>query len=135
MVRCELVMAAHLADVREQAVREALLRGEQCAVEEARERTRRETEEAAAAEALKAAKAREDEAAAQEAAARSRMEIREAHERRLRQIEETLQKANESLTAGHTKAAAGQRRDIEEQLSAAGEVPAILVRSGALDAR
>jgi len=136
MVRCESVIAAHLADVREQAAQEALRRNEQCAVEEAKERTRRETEEAAAAEALKAAKAWEEEAAAQEAAARSRAEMREAHERRLRQIEETLQKANESLTAGNTKAAAGQRRDIDEQLSAAGEMPATLVRKlRALDAR
>ncbi len=134
--RCELVIAAHLADVREQAAREALLRDEQRAVEEAEKRTRREIEEAAAAEALKAAKAREDEAAAQEAAARGRAEVREAHERRLRQIEGTLQRADESLTAGNTKAAAGQRRDIEEQLSAMGELPAALVRKvRALDAR
>jgi Domain of Unknown Function (DUF349) len=136
MMRCELVIATHLAEVREQAAREALLRDELCAAEEAKERRRRETEEAAAAEALKAAKVREDEAAAQEAAARSRAEMREAHARRLRQIEDTLQKANESLTAGNTKAAAGQRRDIEEQLSLAGEMPAIVLRKlRALDAR
>ena len=136
MGRCELVIAAHLAEVREQAARDALRRDEQYAVEEAKERTRREMEEQAATEALKAAKAREDEAAAQDAAARSRAEMREAHERRLRQIEDTLQKANESLTAGSTKAAAGQRRDIDEQLSAAGEMPATLVRKlRALDAR
>jgi len=136
MERCELVIAAHLADVREQAAREALLREEQCAVEEAEERARRETEEAVAAEALKAAKAREDEITAQEVAARGRAEVREAHERRLRKIEEMLQRANESLTAGNTKGAAGQRRNIEEQLSTAGEVPAAVVRNvRALDAR
>ena len=45
MVRCELVIAAHLAEVREQAARDALRRDEQYAVEEAKERTRREMEE------------------------------------------------------------------------------------------
>ena len=77
------------------------------AVEEAGERARREAEEAAAAQALKEAKAREDEAAAQEAAARARAEVLEARERRLRQIEDLLQNANESLTAGNTKAGRG----------------------------
>jgi hypothetical protein len=134
--RCDAVIAAHLAEVRQQAAREALLRDQQRAVEEAAEVLRRDAEEAAVAEALKAAKAREDEAAVQEATARSRAEAREGRERRLRQIEEMLQRANESLMAGNTKAAAGQRRDIEEQLSAAGEAPAVLVRKlRALDAR
>jgi hypothetical protein len=137
MERCEQVVAAHLADVREQAARQALLRESQRALEEADERARRETEEAAAAEALKAAKAREEEVAAQEAAARARAEVHEARERRLRRIEELLQGANELLTAGNTKAAAGRRRDIEEQRSAAGgEMPAALARQvRALDAR
>lgn len=136
MGRCEAVIAAHLANVREQAAREAVLRDAQHAVEEAAECKRRDAEEAAAAEALKAAKAREDEVAAQEAAARGREEVREAVAPRLRQIEEMLQRANESLTVGNTKAAAGQRHDIKEQLSAAGETPAALVRQlRALDAR
>jgi ElaB/YqjD/DUF883 family membrane-anchored ribosome-binding protein len=134
--RCEQVVAAHLADVRERAAREALLRESQRAVEEADERARRETEQAAAAEALKAAKAREEQAAAQETAARARAEVHEARERRVRRIEELLQGANELLTAGNTKAAAGRRRDIEEQRSAAGEMPAALARQvRALDAR
>ena len=134
--RCEQVIAAHLADAREQAAREALLRESQRAAEEARERARRETEEQAASAALKEAEAREDEAAAQAAAALARAEMREARERRLRRIEELLQNANELLTAGNTKAAAGRRRDIEEQRPAAGEMPAALARQvRALDAR
>jgi hypothetical protein len=136
MGRCEQVIATHLADAREQAAREALQRESQRAVEEAGERARREAEEAAAAAALKEATAREEEAAAQEAAARARAEAQEARERRLRQIEDLLQGANESLTAGNTKLAASRRRDIEEQRSAAGEMPAALVRQvRALDAR
>ena len=108
--RCEQVIAAHLADVREQAAREAVLRESQRADDEAAERARRESEEAAAARALQEAKAREDAAAAQEAAALARVEIREARERRLLRIEQLLQNANELLTAGNTKAAAGRRR-------------------------
>ena len=134
--RCEQVIAAHLDEVREQTAREALLRESQRALDEVAERARRESEETAAAQALKQAKAREDEAAEQAAAALARAEIREAHERRLLRIEQLLQNANELLTAGNTKAAAGRRRDIEEQRSAAGEVPAALARQvRALDAR
>ncbi len=134
--RCEQVIAAHLAEAREQAARDALERESQRALEEARERAQHELEEAAAAEALKAAKAREDEAAAQAAAALARAELREARERRLRRIEDLLRNANELLTAGNTKAAAGRRRDIEEQRSAVAEMPPTLARQvRELDAR
>lgn len=134
--RCEQVIAAHLADARQQAARDALLREAQRADEEAEARARREANEAAAVLALKEAKAREDDAAVQAAATRARAELREAHERRLRRIEDLLQSANESLTAGNTKVAASRRREIEEQRSAAGEIPTPLARQvRALDAR
>ena len=134
--RCEEVIATHLAEAQRQAAREALQREAQRVDEEARQRARREAEEAAATAAQTEAKAREDEAAAQEAAMLARAEVREAHERRLRKIEDLLHSANELLTAGNTKAAASRRRDIEEQRSAAGEMPAALVRQvRTLDAR